>query len=630
MKTLLAIAIAACSVALGQTVDTAPHKFAQFTVATLPSAATWANYTVTVTDGVTAGDCTVGGGSKRVNCISDGSVWASSGGGSGSGDVVGPGSATDKCAARYNGTTGKIIQNSVVCFDNAGNVTGVLTLDVNSNTTPPAVLTGTLGHFTQADATQARILIDVFGSSTNMTGRRANGTNASKTALTTDDPILSIGGYGYDGAAYSAQAMATINLRAAQPWTGSNQGTYIQFATTPNNSTTPASAMRINQDKTIQLPGYGAGALITDASGNVSTSSGTGSVFTGSTAVTSAFSATPTFSLADVSAKSPVRFQPAALSANVTSVTFSNKTAGAKFSIAWLQDGTGGRTVSYGASASNTCAPSTTANKTTVQQFEVAADGTTVVGTGCTSDDIADTPVIGPASSTNNAIPVYNGTTGKVLGAGIVPGTGVATALANAVDTSGGVCTVGGGGCAGGFTLSGLPLWPFGRAMSADVTTARSANQVWGNAFVVTETRTFTNSNAVGVFWGNDGGHQAFAIYDSTGTGGLPGSVIANTTTATYSGSGASDQPAHLAFGGSFTLTPGLYYLMSASDTTTPTLYMVPGGNGGGMTLDNGTQVLGGTCANPSTGTTTIVFPMSCGTFSAVNNNITPYVIIWK
>ena len=122
-------------------------------------------------------------------------------------------------------------------------------------------------------------------------------------------------------------------------------------------------------------------------------SGGGGSVFTGSTAVTSTFSATPTFSLADLSVKSPTRFEPGALTANVTSVTFTNKTAGAKFTIAWLQDATGGRTISYGASASNTCTISATANKTTIQRFEVAADGTTVVGAGCSSDDPADTPI---------------------------------------------------------------------------------------------------------------------------------------------------------------------------------------------------------------------------------------------
>ena len=44
------------------------------------------------------------------------------------GDVHGPGSATDTAIARFNGTTGKIIENSGILIDASNNVTGVLTL----------------------------------------------------------------------------------------------------------------------------------------------------------------------------------------------------------------------------------------------------------------------------------------------------------------------------------------------------------------------------------------------------------------------------------------------------------------------------------------------------------------------
>jgi hypothetical protein len=117
-----------------------------------------------------------------------------------------------------------------------------------------------------------------------------------------------------------------------------------------------------------------------------------GSAFAGSTATNPAFSATPTFSLADVSTKSPTRIEPGALTANVTSVTFINKTAGAKFSIAWLQDGTGGRTVAYGASATGTCVVDPTLNTTTTQFFEVGANGTTVNGVDCVTNGVGNIP----------------------------------------------------------------------------------------------------------------------------------------------------------------------------------------------------------------------------------------------
>lgn len=44
----------------------------------------------------------------------------------GTGDVVGPASATDNAVARFNLTTGKLIQNSVTTIDNTGNASGIL------------------------------------------------------------------------------------------------------------------------------------------------------------------------------------------------------------------------------------------------------------------------------------------------------------------------------------------------------------------------------------------------------------------------------------------------------------------------------------------------------------------------
>jgi hypothetical protein len=51
--------------------------------------------------------------------------WITAGGGGGSGDVVGPASATDNAVVRFDGTTGKLVQNSAVTVaDTTGNITG--------------------------------------------------------------------------------------------------------------------------------------------------------------------------------------------------------------------------------------------------------------------------------------------------------------------------------------------------------------------------------------------------------------------------------------------------------------------------------------------------------------------------
>jgi hypothetical protein len=54
------------------------------------------------------------------------------GGGSGTGDVTGGSSSTDNALARYDGTTGKLIQNSLVIIDDTGSVTGVNALTAES------------------------------------------------------------------------------------------------------------------------------------------------------------------------------------------------------------------------------------------------------------------------------------------------------------------------------------------------------------------------------------------------------------------------------------------------------------------------------------------------------------------
>lgn len=64
---------------------------------------------------------------------------------SGSGDVVGPASSTDNAVTRFDGTTGKLVQNSGVIIDDTNNVTGIATLDIgNADTTISRVSAGVI------------------------------------------------------------------------------------------------------------------------------------------------------------------------------------------------------------------------------------------------------------------------------------------------------------------------------------------------------------------------------------------------------------------------------------------------------------------------------------------------------
>ncbi len=69
--------------------------------------------------------------------------------------VVPPVSSTDKAVARFNGTTGATIQNSVVIIGDTGNVTGVAALTASGVVTASGykagASTGASGTFTTAD-----------------------------------------------------------------------------------------------------------------------------------------------------------------------------------------------------------------------------------------------------------------------------------------------------------------------------------------------------------------------------------------------------------------------------------------------------------------------------------------------
>jgi hypothetical protein len=73
-----------------------------------------------------------GNGSKglRLNSGATAVEWVADGGG----DVVGPGSSTDNAVARFDSTTGKLLQNSVVLIGDTGAVTGVTDLTTTGNT----------------------------------------------------------------------------------------------------------------------------------------------------------------------------------------------------------------------------------------------------------------------------------------------------------------------------------------------------------------------------------------------------------------------------------------------------------------------------------------------------------------
>jgi hypothetical protein len=97
------------------------------------------------------------------------------------GDVVGPASSTDNAVARFDATTGKLLQNSVVTVGDTGAVAGVTTLAASTSVTTPIVqATNSAGLALRNSAGTSQISMGAGGGDnvTIAVSTNLNGTNA--------------------------------------------------------------------------------------------------------------------------------------------------------------------------------------------------------------------------------------------------------------------------------------------------------------------------------------------------------------------------------------------------------------------------------------------------------------------
>jgi hypothetical protein len=143
------------------------------------------------------------------------------------GDVVGPASATDNAVARFNLTTGKLIQNSAVIIDDSNNVTGVNTLTatnlvVNDDTTLGGSNADTLD-------VRARITSDLDPETNNAKDIGTNGRNwrdafFGRTVHTVNLELT--GTTSFDGAqGTSGQVLTSAGTGNTPTWTTPTTGT---------------------------------------------------------------------------------------------------------------------------------------------------------------------------------------------------------------------------------------------------------------------------------------------------------------------------------------------------------------------------------------------------------------------
>ena len=129
-------------------------------------------------------------------------VWATPAGGGGSGDVVGPAAATDNAVARFDTTTGKLIQNSAVTIaDTTGVIAGTQGVTFSGSTSgtttvqPAATASGTLTLPAATDTLVGRTTTDTLTNKTvNLSSNTLSGTTAQFNTALSDGDFATLAG----------------------------------------------------------------------------------------------------------------------------------------------------------------------------------------------------------------------------------------------------------------------------------------------------------------------------------------------------------------------------------------------------------------------------------------------------
>ena len=148
------------------------------------------------------------------------------------GDVVGPASATDNAVARYDTTTGKLIQDSLVLIDDTGSVTGVNALTAESLTVNN---NATLG-FSNTDTldVRSRIISDLEPNTNNAKDIGSSGRNWRDGFFGRNLSTVNLevtGTTSFDGQqGTSGQVLTSAGTGATPTWTTPTTGTVTSVA----------------------------------------------------------------------------------------------------------------------------------------------------------------------------------------------------------------------------------------------------------------------------------------------------------------------------------------------------------------------------------------------------------------
>ena len=180
----------------------------------------------------------------------------------------------------FAGASGVYTQNNANFFwDNTNKFLGIGTLAPTAHltilstaggTVPSGTLpTGTDLYVVGADSGQTRITQDSFASYVAFTGRRADGTAASPSAVQSGEVISQFTGRGYGATQWAAASTGLLQIQAEGNFTNTSNPTSVSILTTPSASVTAVEAFRFGPNGQ-----FGIGGATYGASGYVFTSGG--------------------------------------------------------------------------------------------------------------------------------------------------------------------------------------------------------------------------------------------------------------------------------------------------------------------------------------------------------------------
>ena len=174
-----------------------------------------------------------------------------------SGDVVGPASATDNAVARFDGTTGKLIQNGVVIIGDTGAVTGVTDLTASGSvtlsggtangvtylngskvlTSGSALTYNGTNVFTFIHSSDAYLYVASSGNASGNLSLRGAGANASYGA---------INNYRTDNSTQNWQIGGVVDQGVLPFFAGSTEGMRLTSTGLGIGTTSPAAKLQVN------------------------------------------------------------------------------------------------------------------------------------------------------------------------------------------------------------------------------------------------------------------------------------------------------------------------------------------------------------------------------------------------